>query len=340
VSAISGLLDSVKSHEQPVVSPTPLLSEADACLDGSVVSQLLSESRTVAVGWSGGADSTLLLLALHSVGCDVQAWHIDHAWHTVSADHAKQLEQQAEVWQIPFRSVRLKQPATNNRESVARAGRYRAFEGLAEETGVRFVCLGHHLLDQAETVCMRMLQGAGVHGICGMHAVRPRGSVTLCRPLLHLPRSAIVSVLKGAGIEWHDDPSNEDVTLWRNRLRKEFFPEIERAGHDPVTLFMRWQRQAEVVTGLIQDALDPIEIKSDEQRCWVAWQVWQEQTPLLRIYLLQRMMQNLFGEGVVAGRRHIEQVAAWMEKGGQGGLDLSRSRLMRKDGRLQLCRKD
>ncbi len=186
---------------------------------------------------------------------------------------------------------------------------------------------------------MRMLQGAGVHGIRGMQQVRPRDRITICRPLLYLPQSEIAAALQAVGVAWHEDPSNEDLTLWRNRLRKEFFPAISRAGVDPVQLFTRWQYQAEKIAGLINRHLDPIDIECDDKGCWLDWRVWQAQPPLMRAYLLQRMMHKLFGGGVVAGRRHIEQVDAWMQKGGQGGLDLSRSRLMRKDGRLQLYRK-
>ena len=71
----------------------------------------------------------------------------------------------------------------------------------------------------------------------------------------------------------------------------------------------------------------------------MAWEEWQHLATPMRVYLLKRMMRKLFGAAAVPGRRHILLVESWMQHGGFGGLDLSRSRLMRKDGRLYLVRK-
>ncbi|HKI59520.1 MAG TPA: tRNA lysidine(34) synthetase TilS, partial [Mariprofundaceae bacterium] len=108
---------------------------------------------------------------------------------------------------------------------------------------------------------------------------------------------------------------------------------------EPDLLFLRWQRQAAVVVKEIDRVLAAVDVDCSQTCCSLDWQAWQALSPVVRVYLLQRMMQQLFGEGVVAGRRHLELMNVWMEQGGRGGLDLSRSRLMRKDGRLRLVRK-
>lgn len=315
----------------------PMLEQGCVWLDSAGLSEPLP-SR-VAVGWSGGADSTALLLALKSNGYEVDAWHVDHGWHSDSAKQAEKLAEQAEAWGIPFSSMRLDIAPNSNREAEARSGRYDAFQMLAKQRGLSDVCLAHHRDDQAETVYMRMLQGAGVHGLCGMQSVRWRGELKLFRPFLHLSRSELIVALQESGISWLEDKSNSDMTLWRNRLRMRIFPEMTACGIDPVELFLRWQRQAANVVERIDDVLKSVAFECDQDECSLSWPLWEGLAPLMRVYLLQRMMQQLFGEGVVAGRRHIDLMNVWMEQGGRGGVDLSRCRLMRKDGRLRLMRK-
>ncbi len=319
------------------MSNVPLLEGCQAWLDGSDIPEPLPAS--IAVGWSGGADSTALLLALAGSGYDVQAWHVDHGWHENSAEESLQLARQAKVWEIPFHAVRLNVPLLANREAEAREGRYRAFSALSQEQCLSSICLAHHREDQAETVFMRLLQGSGVEGCRGMSPVRQHGELKIFRPLLHLSRSRLGMALHRSGVTWLEDASNSDMSFWRNRLRNQTFPAMQRAGVDPTALFLRWQVQAVRVASNIRSQVEHLQLDHDRERCWVAWEVWQNLAPPVRGHLLKCMMRKLFGAAAVPGRRHILLVEAWMQHGGFGGLDLSRSRLMRKDGRLYLVRK-
>jgi len=315
----------------------PLLEGCQAWLDASTLSESLPLS--VAVGWSGGADSTALLLALAGSGHAVQAWHVDHGWHERSADEAQQLAQQADEWGIPFHIVRLGGSSSVNREAEARDGRYRAFSTLSEKQGITALCLAHHREDQAETVFMRLLQGSGVEGCQGMNPIRQHGELTVFRPFLHLSRSQLRMALEYSGVSWLEDVSNRDISLLRNRLRNRTFPAMQQAGVNPTELFLRWQEQAVNVTSHIRSEVEHLQLQSDSECCWVEWKAWRLLAPPMRVYLLKQMMRRLFGAAAVPGRRHVLLVEAWMQHGGFGGLDLSRSRLMRKDGRLYLKRK-
>lgn len=315
----------------------PLLESGRDWLRSSRLSEPLPE--TVAVGWSGGADSTALLLALAGMGYRVHAWHVDHGWHGDSAGQAEALRGWAEARGIEFSGVRLPAPAGHNREAEARHGRYRAFETLASEHGITTLCLAHHRDDQAETVCMRMLQGAGAKGISGMRAVVQYGSLTVYRPLLHVPGLELRRALASAGVPWIEDASNRDLSLWRNHLRHRYFPALKSAGIDPTELYMRWQRMAEMTVSRLEGGLNGVKMDADRDGCSMEWHQWQRMPPELRAMQLQRMMRRLFGPACVAGKRHIELVEAWMANGGNGGVDLSRSRLMRRDDRLLLARK-
>ncbi len=310
---------------------------ADTCLDASLLADM---PEHIAVGWSGGVDSTALALLLKDAGKSVQLWHVDHGWHAASADIATALAQQAKAWGMPFLQRRIAKPR-NNIEAEARKARYQAFVALAEETGCKHIALGHHLQDQAETVCMRLLQGAGVAGCQGMKPCRKHQALTVWRPLLSTPKSALIDVLQARRVLWHEDESNRDTTLWRNRIRHRLFPAMRAYGVEPDSLFLRLQKQAVRLQRQIakQALVVPLRCWHEEKIavCAVPWQAWLMQSLPLRVWLLQRMIGALFADGRVFGRRHILAIEAWAKQGGHGWLNLSGCCLYRHAQDLQLC---
>ncbi|MDX8390823.1 MAG: tRNA lysidine(34) synthetase TilS [Mariprofundaceae bacterium] len=295
----------------------------------------LNLPQRIAVGWSGGADSTVLLLTLKNLGHQVVAWHIDHGWHCDSAKQAESLRQQADAWNVPFHVATLVQK-NSNREAEARSARYNQFQCWADEQGLYDLALGHHMDDQAESVCLRMLQGAGISGCCGMLSRRKIGGLTLFRPLLHVSRRDIELILKEKGVDWLQDPSNLDTTLLRNRVRHLLFPAMQRSDMEPKRLYIRWQQCADRLHKQISTLADSITITECSTGVSVRWQPWQSQPMPIRVMILQRMMAKLLGEGTVAGKRHIQLIEVWRTQGARNGLDLSRSRLWRKGKDLNL----
>jgi tRNA(Ile)-lysidine synthetase-like protein len=300
----------------------------------------------LAVGWSGGADSTALLLALQIAGYQVRAWHVDHAWHGASADEALILAEMAENWGIPFSSFRLASAPEANREAKARHARYAQFDVWAGQQGISTLCLAHHRDDQAETVCMRLLQGAGAGGCRGMQRQRMLGALRIVRPLLHVSGLELRIALQQAGVSWLEDPSNLDMKIWRNRVRHRLFPAVRQAGVLPDELFLRWQQQAEKLTERLDAAADIVmnsgnisvsESPEDAtKQVSLRWHSWAACDSAVRARVLQKMMVQVFGAGVTPGRRHILLVEQWTNQNGRGGLDLSRCRLQRKHANLHL----
>jgi len=295
---------------------------------------------TMAVGWSGGADSTALLLLLKQRGFSVEAWHVDHAWRDDSAEETAILKKQAGDWGIKLRTARLKSPTGRNMEAESRQGRYAQFALWAEQSGIYTLCLGHHRDDQAETVCMRLLQGAGMAGCCGMQSQRSYGPLSIVRPLLQVRATLLRQALGQAGISWLEDPSNNDQTLWRNHIRHGLFPAISRAGRSPTELFLRWQAQAERLTTGLDSTVEQLMgvVVEDHAQLIVPWAIWRTCSAPVRARLLQKMMATLLGEGATPGRRHILMVESWTTNSGRGGLDLSRCRLERRRKHLHLRR--
>ncbi|MDQ6958758.1 MAG: tRNA lysidine(34) synthetase TilS [Mariprofundaceae bacterium] len=312
------------------VDSVPLLSQAVAWLDDCRLPERL------AVGFSGGADSTALLLALHHAGHEVIAWHVDHGWRADSAREADVLRQQMDIWGIEFHSASVNATSASNREATARKARHVQFALWAEAQGIRTLCLAHHRDDQAETVCMRMLQGAGVAGCAGMQPVWELGHLSIVRPLLRVSKSMLKAALRQANVRWLEDASNRDTTLMRNHIRHHLFPYIQKNGIDPSDLFCRWQMQASRLAVILNRQASAAGIQQRQGVVSMSWNIWREMPVSVRACVLQRMIAMLFGGGVVLGRRHIELAESWLRKGGRGGIDLTRCRLSHRGKDLQL----
>ncbi|MDQ6972246.1 MAG: tRNA lysidine(34) synthetase TilS [Mariprofundaceae bacterium] len=309
----------------------PVLSDAADWLEGQ------SLPRRLAVGYSGGADSTALLLALLTRGHEVLAWHVDHGWHADSAAQADALAARARAWGVEFHQARVKPHTARNREAEARKARFGQFALWAAGQGVDTLCLAQQRDDQSETVCMRMLQGAGVAGCCGMRQRRDWQGLHIIRPLLHVGRQELSRALRDAGVQWYEDASNRDTTLLRNRIRHQFFPAMRRNGIEPDELFGRWQKQASRLSERLNREADVVPIHVSKSGIELSWESWQQSSRAVRAVLLQRMNARLFGEGRVLGRRHIMLAEKWREHGGHRGIDLSGCRLSRCSGRLHLA---
>jgi tRNA(Ile)-lysidine synthase len=195
----------------------------------------------VAVAASGGRDSTALLhctvrqaTALREVGCDaprVLALHVHHGLQAQADDWVDQVRTQARRWGADFECKRLSgQPARGESvEAWARRGRYAALVLMARAAGCSLVLLGQHRRDQAETVLLQALRGAGPAGLAAMPAQRSIDGVVFARPWLAQPREAIEDYLRRHRLRYVDDSSNADTRYTRNRLRLQLWPALLQA---------------------------------------------------------------------------------------------------------------
>lgn len=183
----------------------------------------------VTCGVSGGADSTALLVLAVAAGCDAEAVHVDHGLRPGSAREADVVAATAERVGARFRSVTAPVEPGSNLEARARAVRHAALpEGAL---------LGHTADDQAETVLLALLRGAGIDGLGGMRSDR--------RPLLSLRRSETSALCAALGFETVDDPSNRDPAFRRTRVRHEVVPVLSDVAHRDIVPVLA--RQAELL---------------------------------------------------------------------------------------------
>ncbi len=182
----------------------------------------------VAVALSGGLDSTVLLHLLAARddmrAQGLRALHVDHALHADSATWTAHCRALCTGLGIGFESRRIDvQPQGEGLEAAARAARHAAFLDWLRPGET--LALAHHRDDQAETVLLRLLRGAG-DGLAAMRAHRPFGQGTLWRPLLAWPRAELLAWAQAQGLRWLDDPSNASERHDRNFLRHRVLPLI------------------------------------------------------------------------------------------------------------------
>ncbi len=223
-----------------------MTDRAGAPADDPVVDGLLGRCTfppsggPLVCGVSGGADSLALLVLATAAGCAVTAVHVDHGLRPGSSEEAHVVAAAAARFGAAFRAVRVEVADGPNLEARARAARHATLgDGAAT---------GHTADDQAETVLVNLLRGAGVHGLAGM---RPGPT----HPLLGLRRSETVGLCAHLGLEPVLDPTNGDPRFVRNRVRAELLPLCsDIAGRDVVPVLAR---QAGLLAG-DADLLDSI----------------------------------------------------------------------------------
>src|SRR5438445_2204018 len=182
------------------------------------------------VALSGGMDSSVLLHALaasmHARARDLRALHVDHGLHPDSAHWAEHCRAFAARLDIPIETVRvaIDHDSGTGLEDAARRARMAAFAQNLRPGEV--LALAQHRDDQAETVLLKLLRGAGPEGLGGMRVLREFGMGQLWRPLLDLTRAHLHEYAQARGLRWIEDPSNAHTQLRRNFLRQAILPRL------------------------------------------------------------------------------------------------------------------
>jgi tRNA(Ile)-lysidine synthase len=187
---------------------------------------LLPSGARVTAAVSGGADSVGLLLLLDRfrkhMKWDLSVLHIDHGYRAASSADADFVRDMAASAGIPFALRRLPARArTGSPEGEFSASRQRIFEDAA---GEGLVAVGHTASDRAETLLLRLLEGAGLRGLGGMDY---RGIGPVRRPLLDLTGDEVREYVSSCGVPWVEDETNRDSSFARNRIRASVIPVLE-----------------------------------------------------------------------------------------------------------------
>lgn len=180
------------------------------------------------LGFSGGLDSRVLLQMLAGMqrksGFQLKAMHVHHGL-SPNADHwATFCQNICTELEVPIQIVHVNVPKNSGLgiEASARAARYAALLN----DGADYVVLAHHQDDQAETLLLQLLRGAGVKGLSAMAAADTKKR--LLRPLLAVSRAELEAYASAHALQWIEDESNEDTSLDRNFCRHQIFPLLQQ----------------------------------------------------------------------------------------------------------------
>lgn len=185
---------------------------------------------TVAIAYSGGLDSTVLLeAAVRVVGAGrCVALHVHHGLSPNADRWLAHCEASASALGVRFDAerVRVRRESGESLEAAAREARYRALDVMGARQGAAVLWLAHHADDQAETVLLQLLRGAGVAGLAAMAPQRIDESSAMprVRPFLPLLRAQLERYAHLRGLRWIEDESNADTRYARNALRHEVMP--------------------------------------------------------------------------------------------------------------------
>jgi len=224
--------------------------------------QQLNPAKKVLVAYSGGMDSHVLLHLLAQLSdYQVRAIHIHHGLQVEADDwvaHCQEVCTQLDVpLQVEF--LKLKRLKGKSEEELARVGRYDAFRETIQHDEI--LVTAHHQQDQAETLLLQLIRGAGVKGLSAMPAIIPFGSGFLARPILNETFADLNRYAKSHQLDFIIDPSNQDNRYDRNFLRQEVIPILrERWNKIDKTLSRVARHQAETQQLLDDIALQDLQI--------------------------------------------------------------------------------
>ncbi|WP_106478939.1 tRNA lysidine(34) synthetase TilS [Phytohalomonas tamaricis] len=186
---------------------------------------------TVWVALSGGCDSVCLLyLAVQARkrhAFNLRALHVHHGLQAAADTFAQHCQALCASLDVPLilEYVALDASQGGSLEALAREARYNIFLSHVGRNDVLW--LAHHRDDQAETLLLRMLRGAGVTGLGAMPASRTLGEGRLVRPLLEAGRDELRRYARQHALSWVEDPTNDDVNFDRNYIRHRVMPVLD-----------------------------------------------------------------------------------------------------------------
>ncbi len=194
---------------------------------------LFQKGNKIIVGVSGGPDSVSLLYALYELRpflkISLHVAHLNHKLRKSSELDQKFVQNLSKKFSLPYtcKTVKIKKQK-QSLEEVARNERIKFFVNLAKKEKAAAIALGHTQDDLAETVLMRILRGTGIFGIRSILPKRKIYNTMFVRPLLKINRKEIEQFLKRKNIKFRIDPSNKKNNFFRNKIRLELIPLLEK----------------------------------------------------------------------------------------------------------------
>jgi tRNA(Ile)-lysidine synthase len=277
---------------------------------------LLRAGERVGVAVSGGPDSVLLLefakALAGKMGLVVSAVHFNHHLRGAESDEDERfVREMARRLGVAFLRgeadvARVARERRRNLEATARELRYRFFLSLIHRGRLDKVATAHTANDQAETVLLRLLRGAGTRGLGGIY---PALEGRIVRPFLRLTRAQVEAELARRGLAFRVDPTNLQARFRRNRVRKELLPWLEKEFNAEIVPLLgeladRARDDEEYLEQQAHERARPWRVRENEER--IPARPLAEFPPALARRVLRQMVAAAGGSLAGVSHRHIE----------------------------------
>jgi tRNA(Ile)-lysidine synthetase-like protein len=298
----------------------------NALLAADARHQLFERGGALVVGVSGGADSLALLHALAALrkrlGLTLIAATLDHGLRgEAGAADAAHAVAMAQAWGVPTArgAADVAGLAAHDKlgiEAAGRRARYQFLASVAREHGAARVAVAHHADDQAETVLMHLLRGAGLDGLAGMLPVAPlpgAPDLQLVRPLLSVTRAEIIAYCARHAISARDDATNLETAYTRAWLRHDLMPLVETrfpgAARALAALAESAALDRALIAGLVDAVMTTAEVRASQISLPRA--SFRELPPALQLHVARRMAALLAPGAEISHERARAAVDLW-----------------------------
>jgi tRNA(Ile)-lysidine synthase len=177
---------------------------------------------------SGGLDSMCMLHFFAKEHSNLHAAYVNHGVREDANEDSKLIKKKCGEYGIPFYELFIDPKifeGKNNFEAIAREARYNLLFELKNKLNANFLATAHHKNDQAETIFLRIARSTGLKGLRGILAEREDGIV---RPMLGFAKEDLQKYAEQNGIEWREDCTNKNTNHFRNKVRLQILPKIEK----------------------------------------------------------------------------------------------------------------
>jgi tRNA(Ile)-lysidine synthase len=277
------------------------------------------------VGFSGGADSSALLIACaRKWPGEVVALHVNHGLQAAAPRFEEHCRHLCSQHDIPIRVQRIDASATQGQspEDAARRARYKCFEAFAlaaqGQLAINSIAIAQHADDQVETMLLALSRGAGLGGLGAMPSQWTKNGVEYHRPLLRISGADVRAWLSKHDIAPIEDPTNRDEQFTRNRIRARLLPALESAFPHFRETFARSAQHAAQADGLLTDlALEDFAGVTIAGTCQPVIKLLQRLSLARRVNVLRYWLKSQHAEIPSTAQMDelVKQIAACQTKG-------------------------
>jgi len=290
--------------------------------------RLINKGDKIIVGFSGGADSTALLLSLWHLRSKLN-FHILAAHVNYNLRGEDSLADVEAVKHFCFdRNISLvlkdmKPDSPDSSENNAREIRFIYFKQLAKLYKVNKIALGHNIGDQAETILFRLFRGSGFTGIKGITPIDGK----IIHPLMSFSREEIKEFLQGEGISWREDKTNQENIYSRNLIRNELLPWIQQNMNPQVINKLYntgkiFQETDEIMLELARRRILKAKVKRDKTDFRFSLKILKKTRPALRFYIYKEIFHQISGSDKDFYHNNFEEIETLIYSNGSKKLSL------------------